>query len=492
MGRVQLTAGVLTAVVAAVLAPVALAGTGLPHSTGGQALPPAPGVGISRNFDAEPGLAIDGGGTVWIAGDISPNETTDARSSGKLLTGEDVWRSTDGGRHFSWVASPLSTLARKNPGLGGEDTDMAAATVKNSAGFYNVYAVSLWLGATAIAYSQDGGRTWSVQYLGGVPAQDRPWVAASGACTVDLLYHQLPAFEPVLNTYNLCSPTSDTIGASIDPVSSAVVFEDQVAGNSFNKLVVDNSPRSRTRGNIYVPLDLCDAGGSPVTVAQETATSCAKTTHAVGVSSDGGRIFHVHLVAPSPDPALPVWGSTVGVDAAGTVYFAWEGKDQTYLSSSRNGGTTWSAPRRVNLPPARTTVYPTVAGGAAGQVSLAWYGTNATGGHDQAARMGKPGSAHGAAWYVFLATSTDSGRTWHQDRMTGVIHLGLVCTGGSTCNGLDGDRNLYDDFGVAISPRTGLTSIAYTSDGGHAAQDASFVGYVSERCRLGAAGCRPG
>jgi len=50
-------------------------------------------------------------------------------------------------------------------------------------------------------------------------------------------------------------------------------------------------------------------------------------------------------------------------------------------------------------------------------------------------------------------------------QVTGVVHYGGVCQGGITCSSVGNDnRDLYDDFGVAVSPVTGMASIAYSDD----------------------------
>ena len=41
------------------------------------------------------------------------------------------------------------------------------------------------------------------------------------------------------------------------------------------------------------------------------------------------------------------------------------------------------------------------------------------------------------------------------------MHYGGVCEGGISCTG---NRDLYDDFGVAASPVTGMASIIYSVD----------------------------
>jgi hypothetical protein len=56
---------------------------------------------------------------------------------------------------------------------------------------------------------------------------------------------------------------------------------------------------------------------------------------------------------------------------------------------------------------------------------------------------------------------------WKQVQVTGVVHEGGVCQGGISCSlsstGND-NRDLYDDFGVAASPTTGMASITYSDD----------------------------
>ena len=55
----------------------------------------------------------------------------------------------------------------------------------------------------------------------------------------------------------------------------------------------------------------------------------------------------------------------------------------------------------------------------------------------------------------------------------------MLCTGGSSCAG-DGSRNLLDDFGVAISPTTGLDSIAFTDDQPEGQAGTTYTAYATE------------
>ena len=69
-----------------------------------------------------------------------------------------------------------------------------------------------------------------------------------------------------------------------------------------------------------------------------------------------------------------------------------------------------------------------------------------------------------AAWTVGFAqnlAATTPGSSFTETTPTPVIHYGGVCQGGVGCTG---NRDLYDDFGVAASPTTGLASIIYSDD----------------------------
>lgn len=450
-----------------------------PAWTGGAPLPPSQSTSpvLTRNEDGEPGMGVTPDGQFWVASDVAPYAADDPRAlNNGLLTGADIWTSTDGGQSYRWVADPFST--GNQPGAAGEDTDLAVAPVKNSAGFYNVYATSLWVGASSLAWSADGGKTWTVNQLGGVPAQDRPWLAADGACTIYLAYHQLPSFTPTLSKYDVCTAGQAPMGmgATLDPVNQTNITLSTFPGlsNSFNKIAVD--PHSHA---IYVPGSVCTVQSADDIVTNATASNCPKgTQYVVSVSTDGGSTFSDYPVVDDPSGSTLVWAATVATDAAGTVYFTWSDSKSSYLDVSHDGGKTWSPPTQLNAP-GTAAVYPTVAGGTAGRVDVAWYGTDRAGDSNDNKVMGASGAADGAAWAVYLAHSTDSGQTFTTEQATSTIHRGYLCTHGSSCNS-DGSRNLLDDFGLAISPSTGLDSIGYTSDQPDNSAGHSFTGYTSE------------
>jgi len=449
-------------VTASIPTPTAPAAVGHQFTT--SVLPPAPASGLhGRNEDAEPGIGVDGNGTFWVASDIEPYAADDPRAL-EALSGTDVWKSTDGGRRWTWVAAPFNDASSSQPGLGGEDTDIAVASEKNSNGFYNIYVASLWVGSTNIAVSQDGGKTWNVTAVNGEPVQDRPWLAADGSCVFYLSYHAIVPYDTVVDKYDACNPAGQAIGSAVDPTDTTLFAGNVLpnASNRFGKQVVDNSAHSPYRHRIYVPMEGCSAPS--VAGLPEVGAACADKAHVFVGYSDDGSTYHDVQVAAVPTDRLFIWPDTIATDRAGNVYLAWFDGQNSYLSVSRNGAKTWSSPRRINHGPARSSVYPTVTATSAGHVEVAFYGSTRAGDANTAKIMGAPNTYAAAHWQLYDARSSDFGRTWQQTTVTPTIHTGALCYDGSGCGQAPGDRNLLDDFGIAISPVTGTTVIAFDND----------------------------
>lgn len=479
-------------------APAAAATPAFPQFTVAP-LPNPAGVTTPRNEDVEPGIGIDGAGTIWIGSNIDGNTGNDPRTNPGIgaLTGSDLWKSTDGGRTFTWVTDPYFIGTPDTFGLGGEDSDATVAPEKNAAGFYNVYSTSLWIGASSLAWSQDGGQTFQLFNLGGVPAQDRPWLSADGPCTLYLTYHQLPLFLPVVNKYDVCSSTyfTSTPTPTINPVSQTQIFmQNSLPGatNGFNKPMVDTWPSSPHRHNVYLPMEACNLQDPSSYLVNTVNTAelipiCPQgvnTIVEVATSSDGGATWTTQVLAENSNGEEQVWPTSVAVAPDGTAYVAWSDNHHAFTSRSHDGGATWSRPTQIDVAPVGTAVYPTVASGPDGRVDVAYYGSTGSGDANDSNAMGTPGKPTAAAWRLYLSRSTDGGQTFTEHAITGVIHTGVLCTQGSGC-AVAGGRNLYDDFGVAISRTTGLTSIAFDADepptGAPAAQAVDpYTAYATE------------
>jgi hypothetical protein len=480
--RALIAVGASLVVMAPLTANLAQASSPGTHWTGGAPLPVAKGINLARNEDGEPGMGVTPDGQIWIASDIAPYGADPRKDPLGVLTGGDIWTSTDGGRSYHWKGDPFAE-ANNSFGLAGEDTDLAVAPTKNSDGFYNVYATSLWIGDSGLVWSTNGGRTWQLNRLGGTPTQDRPWLGADGPCTVYLGFHQLPTFTPVFDSYDVCTNGNVPVGtgAAIDPTHETDLTLSDFPGlsGSFNKFVVDTSPTSKYRHSIYQPMSLCNTQSEPDLLTNATASNCPKgTQYLVAVSRDKGATFTYHKVVLDPTGSTLVWAATVATDRAGNVYFTWSNSKNSYLDVSTDGGAHWTRPRKLN-PAGTAAVYPTVAAGRTGRVDVAWYGTNRAGDSNDPKKMGKPNAKGSAPWTVQLARSTDGGSSFTLRQVTGTIHRGELCTHGSGCSDAN-SRNLLDDFGLTISPKTGLDSIAYTSDQPQGTDVKSFTGFTTE------------
>src|SRR5438094_229911 len=63
--------------------------------------------------------------------------------------------------------------------------------------------------------------------------------------------------------------------------------------------------------------------------------------------------------------------------------------------------------------------------------------------------------------HAVYVNPTAAGSAFTQVAATPVVHFGGVCEGGISCTG---NRDLFDDFGIAVSPTTGFASITYSDD----------------------------
>ena len=220
--------------------------------------------------------------------------------------------------------------------------------------------------------------------------------------------------------------------------------------NAIGNLAIDPS-------NHYIYQSL-----SGVAAASETTcTNCGLHAVWLAVSTDGGLTFTDHAVYTNPSTSVSYGHQfvNVSVDRAGNIYVIFTDDHNLYYSFSTDHGTTWSSPVQINKTPSNTSIFPWSTAGAAGKLDIVWYGTSYYDGTNPPDNYPKT-----AAWYVYFAQNlqaTTSPGNFTQVAATPIIHYGGVCEGGVSCTG---NRDLYDDFGVAASPTTGLASIIYSND----------------------------
>jgi hypothetical protein len=457
-GRVRSLVG-LAAPIGAVLAiAISIGGAGAARGPQGMfvtfslaATPPqpagtvCPGAGAAcANGAAEPAIRASRDGRFY------------ATSENGLGAGTLAWTSTDGGRHYASLLSPNDVS-----GLGGEtgfepgggDTDVAVAPAANASGRYNVYVASLSLANVDVSTSTDNGATWTLHPITTPETlDDREWIAADGASKVCISYHN--------------APQGITVGCSLDAGATFLQFSPaidvshsfQTGNNAIGNLAID--PASHTIYQIY----------SAITTAAETACApqlgvvagtCDYHGVYVAVSTDGGATFTDRIVYINPDQTVGYGHqfTNISPDAAGNVYAVYGDNHNVWYSWSTNRGSTWSAPRKVNRDPAATAIFPWSAAGSAGKLDIVYYGSPY---YDGVTVPDNYPAA--AAWTVYFAQNLDAASSkgsFTQTSASPVVHTGGVCESGIACTG---NRDLYDDFGIAVNPQTGLASIVYSDD----------------------------
>lgn len=409
-----------------------------------------PGSNQCSNIAAEPAIRADGSGIFYAA------------SENGVGSGTAAWRSLDGGRHYRTLTSPDAGSTSNSSGFapGGGDVDMATATAKNLSGNYNVYVASLYLANISVSTSADHGNTWTLNPVGAdvSGADDREWIAADGASKVCVSYHDGPQ--------NIDVNCSTDAGATFTQVASAIDANHlfQVGNNEIGNLAID--AKSHDVFQTY----------SSITTAQETACApqlgvsagtCGYHGVYMAVSTDGGQNFTDYPVYVNPKATVDYGHQfvNVSVDKAGNVYSVYTDDHHVYYSFSADHGKTWKGPFRIGGTRG-TQIFPWSTAGDAGKLDVVYYQT------PYFDKTKTPDTyPNTAKWTVGFAQNLHAltpSSTWSRFTASPIVHLGAVCESGATCSG---NRDLYDDFGVAASPTTGLASIVYSADqwhkGGH-------------------------
>jgi hypothetical protein len=430
-----------------------------PFSVRSGLFPPAPTLPAgSRNDNTEPGVAVDGGRTFYADGNINGfTGIHDPRGAGE--SGADIWRSVDHGRTYRWIAAPFNPGGNA-PGVGGLDSDIAAARYKNASGHYNVYAVTTALASTALARSEDGGATWKLAPPGfiSIAPADRPWVIAEGSCGLYLVYHQYDTDATAVTHLSTCA--SDLQTALGSPFAQLASFAaDPNPGESFGHPAVDDTASSPHRGALYVPeLGCALPNGLQYVVGRFEEGSGECSTHLylkVLRYNPASNAFSLRTAVQSiPGRVIPFWSGAAAVDAAGRVYVVYHEGHHAYLVTSGDGGDHWTKPKQIDRGPALAAAYPSIGAGKAGRIAITFFGSDRAGALDNAKR---------AAWRVFVARSRDGGRHLAERAATKVIHRGVVCVNGVGC-GLNDTRALLDLTSTAFDRATGTAAAAYNVD----------------------------
>lgn len=309
---------------------------------------------------------------------------------------------------------------------GGGDVDLAVGLPDPATGINNdpptLASSSLVVGNISTQRSSDRGVSFNKNLLGnatgGVPVDDRQWMAFYGKDTVYMLYRTA---DPVIAFVQRSTDGGLTYGPAVQVGSIGQV----------GSIDVDQKD-----GTIYV-------SGSSGNV-------CASTPAVPG--GDPGA-FSCSLAAADPNGVAHLFFITkVAPDQ--TVYAAYSNDIDILLTHSTDHGKTWAQPVRVsNGDATRISVFPHLGTGKApGTVGLVWYGSSNFGNFDE---------ADWNVFYAYSANATAATPTFTQVKAGDhVIHASNISEGGLTGSA---NRNLIDYFQVSYDP-TGAAVIAYADD----------------------------
>jgi hypothetical protein len=381
--------------------------------------------GCGTNAAGEPAIHVSRTNNVFLG------------SENGLGSGSELWRGLGqiGGTGASGCALEYRGQPNAVSGVGasGGDIDIAIASARNASGNYNVYVSSLNLASVNVATSGDNGATFSqTPVQAGLPVDDREWIAAFGAQTSLLTYHDIA-------TNDIDVLRSDNGGQIYTQVAQVIPATDyKAASNELGNLVIDHRNLPAGTGNFYA---------YQAFVAPSNASGTHNNEAFLGVSADGG-----HTWSDDPIPCSTASASTdlnhnfpnVSVDPAGNIWYAWSDDTSVRTAESTNHGRTWTCSTPVSTSTAQA-IFPWLAATSHG-VDLVYYGaptkTNQT-------------------WYVYFAqdlTSRPNG--WRAPHQLMAVHAGAVCEGGINCTS---GRQLFDDFGVDTDTH-GFAHIAFSHD----------------------------
>jgi hypothetical protein len=443
--------GLVVAVAAVAVVGVSAAGAAtVSNFSSGQLQSGTVGVtGCGTNAAGEPAIHVSRTDNVFLGSELG------------VGSGSQLWRGLGaiGGPGASGCGLEFRGQPNGASGVGasGGDIDIALASAKNAAGNYNLYVASLNLASVNVATSTDNGTSFSqIPVQAGLPVDDREWIAAFGAQTSLLTYHDIAT-----NDINVLRSTNG--GQTYTQISQVIPETDyKAAANELGNIVIDHRNLPSGAGNFYA---------YQAFVAPSSSSGSHNNEAFLWVSADGGNTWTDNPIpcsTESPSTDLNHNFPNVSVDRAGNLWYAWSNDHGIYVANSTDHGKTWtcSPPMSTNTAHA---IFPWLAATSAG-VDLVYYGaptkTNQT-------------------WYVYFAqdtAGTPSG--WGTPSRLMAVHKGPVCEGGAGCTS---GRQLFDDFGVDTDSH-GWAHIAYSQDSPNLGGSGTSTGYAVQTAgtRVGA------
>jgi hypothetical protein len=397
--------------------------------------------GCGTNTDGEPTIHVSKVNTVLLG------------SERGVGGGSDAWTGLNKvGGATAAACSDLTYRGQPNGvggiGASGGDIDSAFASVPLATGNYRIYVASLNLGSIAVAHSDDNGVTWSnTPVQGGVPVDDREWIAAYGANTSLLTYHDIA-------TDNIDVLRSDNGGMTYTQISTAIPPTNYKAtNNELGNIVIDHlNTAGAAAGQFWAYQSF---------VAPSKNNGSTFNEAFLAISRDGGNTW-----ADMPIPCSTAFGANglahnfpnVSVAPNGTIYYTVSNDTNVYVATSSDHASTWTCSGPISTNTARA-IFPWIVATSAG-VDLVYYGSP---------------TASNQTWYVYFAQNLGTG--WGTPTQLMSVHTGSVCEGGVSCTG---GRQLLDDFGIDTD-QSGWAHIAYSHDAPNLGGSGTYTGYAVQQ-----------
>jgi hypothetical protein len=392
--------------------------------------------GCGTNSAGEPAIHVSRANNVFLGSELG------------LGGGSTLWRGLGATGGASASGCGLEFRGQPNAvggaGASGGDIDVAIGNATNASGNYNVYVSSLNLGSVNVAHSTDNGASFSqTPVQAGLPVDDREWIAAFGAHTSLLTFHDIA-------TNNIDVLRSDNDGQAYVQTSQVIPATDYKAGsNELGNLVIDHRNLPDSTGNFYA---------YQAFVAPSSSSGSHNNEAFLGVSADGGHTWTDNPIACSTASASTDLNHNfpnVSVDPAGNVWYAWSDDKNIYTAESTDHGKTWTCSAAVSTGTAQA-IFPWLAA-TSGGVDLVYYAAPTT---------------TNQTWSVYFAQNTAG--SWGAPQQLMAVHKGAVCEGGVSCTS---GRNLFDDFGVDTDS-SGWAHIAFSQDSPSLGGSGTSTGYA--------------
>ena len=374
---------------------------------------------VALDQDVEPRVVHDALGNLYVA------------AIQGVPGGNDVWKSMDTGKSWTYLGQPdgaqaLAKFGLTGVGVGGGDDDLAVG----SSG--DVYMDSLWLGNVTQTSSTDGGNTWfNNPVAGNLPVDDRQWIASYGPNIIYETFRQLG--DAVTNNSSLWVGKSFDGGKTFPQMSNITNPVLGIQPGFEGPITVDQNT-----GNVYVAFE--DSTGQTIYMAKSTDGSLTWMVKQVYQIASGGVVAAV----------FPV----LAEDEGGGLHIVFSDTRSVFLTSSADGGATWTPPVRVNSGAMnKTAVEPWVIAGGAGKLDIVWWGTSHTDRMDST-----------DPWELQMAQTQNAfaaAPTFALQNVTGVVHINAICTTGLAC---PGTSRRFAEYFAPDTYLDGNAYIAYPDD----------------------------